>query len=132
MTVLAVYLELTSDLSTDLFIMALRRYKSRRGHVHIIRSDNGTNIVGAASELKNAFKSIVRSKLNLYCCKQEIDFQWIFTPTPLLVRGWGLLGIPVKIGQTCVESHYCLDRVFTDEAPNTFFSETECIINQRP
>ena len=80
MTVRAIHLELTNDLSTDSFIMALRRFKSRRGHVQVIRSDNGTNFVGAASELKDAFKTFDRSKVNRYCCEQEIDFQWIFNP----------------------------------------------------
>ena len=37
-----VHLELTNDLSTDSFIMALRRIKSRREHVQVIRSDNDT------------------------------------------------------------------------------------------
>ena len=60
--------------------MALRRFKSRQGHVQIIRSDNGINFVGAASELKDAFKTIDRSKVNRFCCEQEIDFQWIFNP----------------------------------------------------
>ena len=79
-TVQAVHLELTNDLSTDSFIMALHRFKSRRVHVQVIRSDNGTNFVGAASELKDAFKTIDRSKVNRFCCEQEIDFQWIFNP----------------------------------------------------
>ena len=52
MTVRAIHLELASDLSTDVFIMVLRRFRSRRGHVKIIRSDNGTNFVGAITELK--------------------------------------------------------------------------------
>ena len=75
MTVRAIHLELTNDLSTDSFIMAVRRFKSRRGHVQVIRSDNGTNFVGAASELKDAFKTFDRSEVNRYCCEQEIDFQ---------------------------------------------------------
>ena len=75
MTVRAIHLELTNDLSTDLFIMALRRFKSRRGHVQVIQSDNGTNFVGAASELKDAFKIFDRSKVNCYRCEQEFDFQ---------------------------------------------------------
>ena len=40
----------------------------------------------------------------------------------------GHLGIPDKIGQTCVT----LNRVFTNEALYTFFWKTECIISQRP
>ena len=52
MTVRAVHLELSNDLSTDSFIMTLRPFKSRRGHVQVILSGNSTNFVGAASELK--------------------------------------------------------------------------------
>ena len=80
MTVRAVHLELTNDLSTDLFIMALCRFKSRREHVQVTGSDNGANFVGAASELKDAFKAIDRPEVNHYFCEQEINFQWILNP----------------------------------------------------
>ena len=80
MTVRAVHLELTNDLSTDLFIMALCRFKSRRGHVQVTGSDNGANFVGAASELKDAFKAIDRPEVSHYFCEQEINFQWILNP----------------------------------------------------
>ena len=95
MTVQAVHLELTNNLSTDSFTMALRQFKSCRWCVQVIWSDNGTNFVVAASELRDAFKTIDRSKVNRYCCEQEIDFQWILNPPfTLLVRGWGALGNP--------------------------------------
>ena len=45
LTTKAVHREITSDLSTDAFILALRRFIYRRGIVNIIRSDNGTNLV---------------------------------------------------------------------------------------
>lgn len=47
LTTRAVHLELAGDLSTDCFIMSLRRFYSRRGNVKVIRSDNGTDFVGA-------------------------------------------------------------------------------------
>ena len=59
MTVRAVHLELTSNLPTDSFIMALRRFKSHRGHVQVIRSDNGTNFAGAVSELRMHLKQLI-------------------------------------------------------------------------
>ena len=70
MTVRAVRLELTNDLSTDSFSKALRRFKSRRAHILVIWSESGTNYVEAASELNGAFKIIDRSKANRYCCEQ--------------------------------------------------------------
>ena len=63
MTVKAIHLELASDLSTDAFIMALRRFQSSRGHVKIIRSDNGTKFVGAVTELKEVIKRTDHSKV---------------------------------------------------------------------
>ena len=60
MTVRAIHLELASELSTDAFIMALRRFHSRRGHVKIIRSDNGTNFVGAVTELKEETNRLLK------------------------------------------------------------------------
>ena len=47
----AVHLELVNSLETDSFIMALRRFISRRGDVRMIRSDNGTNFVGAYKQI---------------------------------------------------------------------------------
>ena len=74
MTVRAIHLQLAGDLSTDVFIMVLRRFRSRRGHVKIIRSDNGTNFVGAVTELKEVIKKIDHSKVVKYCSERKIDF----------------------------------------------------------
>ena len=53
-----------------------------------MHSDNGTNFIGAASELKDALKTTDWSKVNRYCCEQEIDFQWIFTLPPPSFSPW--------------------------------------------
>ncbi|XP_066911613.1 uncharacterized protein [Clytia hemisphaerica] len=54
MTTRALHLELAGDLSTDSFILALRRFRARRGNPKTIRSDNGTNFVGAEREIREA------------------------------------------------------------------------------
>ncbi|GBO05632.1 hypothetical protein AVEN_208559-1 [Araneus ventricosus] len=47
-----VHLELLMSLSTDNFILALRRFIARRGRPSIIYSDNGTNFIGMDNSLK--------------------------------------------------------------------------------
>ena len=51
-SVQAVDLELVSDLTSDAFVAALRRFISRRGKPKLICSDNGSNFVGARKDLK--------------------------------------------------------------------------------
>ena len=56
----AVHLELVSDLSTDTFLFALKRFIGRRGVPKTIHCDNGTNFVGAdaaMSEFRRRFEA---------------------------------------------------------------------------
>ena len=52
MSIRAVHIEIIESLDTSSFINALRRFISLRGPVKHIRSDRGTNFVGACKELK--------------------------------------------------------------------------------
>ena len=58
MSTRACHLELVDDLSTDHFIMALKRFIARRGRPQSIHSDNGTNFVGANNELRKMHQTI--------------------------------------------------------------------------
>ena len=53
----AIHIELSGDLSTDSFILSLRRFLARRGHVNIMQSDNGTKFIGTVKEI-NAIKNL--------------------------------------------------------------------------
>ena len=78
MTTRAVHLELTNDMPMDSFILALRRFKARRGHPKCIWSDNGSNFISAERELKDALSKLdqkrVINELN------ENRIQWMFSP----------------------------------------------------
>ena len=56
LTVKAVHLELVSDLTTEAFVAALRRFIAGRGKPSLIWSDNGSNFIGANHEIKELFK----------------------------------------------------------------------------
>ncbi|UYV61943.1 hypothetical protein LAZ67_1007130, partial [Cordylochernes scorpioides] len=51
----AVHLELVTDASTLTFMSAFKRFVARRGHCTRLYSDQGTNFVGAARQLRSCF-----------------------------------------------------------------------------
>lgn len=74
----AVHLEVAFSLDTDSCIHALRRFVCRRGQVKHIRSDNGTNLVGAQVELKKALMTLDKSKIQDALLPDGIE--WSFNP----------------------------------------------------
>ena len=60
----ALHIELAGDLSTDSFILALRRFTARRGNPQTITSDNGTNFVAAQRELSDAIEKLDQHKIS--------------------------------------------------------------------
>jgi len=51
-----VHLELITDLMTEAFLAALRRFTGRRGICSHLYLDNATNFVGASGELKDIYE----------------------------------------------------------------------------
>ncbi|XP_039313012.1 uncharacterized protein LOC105206618 [Solenopsis invicta] len=77
----AVHLEAVSDLTSDAFLAALRRFVSRRGHPNTIYSDNVTNFVDAKKELEELYKAIrttFSKPIDNYCVSRQV--QWKFIP----------------------------------------------------
>ena len=71
-------MEMAHSLDTDSCIQALRRFISRRGQVTRIRSDNGTNPVGAKRELQDAISNWNLEKIQNTMLQKGI--QWTFNP----------------------------------------------------
>ena len=59
----AVPLETCSDLNTDTFLNAFRRFCSRRWQPQLRYSDNGKTFVGASGELKKTVKSLNNDRI---------------------------------------------------------------------
>ncbi|XP_036072164.1 uncharacterized protein LOC112147751 [Oryzias melastigma] len=81
MALRAIHIEVASSLDTDSFINALRRFITRRGQVKEIRSDNGTNFVGAERELRTAVDGWNQAKINSMLLQKGIN-EMPFLPRP--------------------------------------------------
>ncbi|XP_070529644.1 uncharacterized protein [Cardiocondyla obscurior] len=131
-TVRAVHIELVSDLTSDAFIAALKRFVSRRGKPACLYSDNGTTFVGAEKRLKE-FRECVRSEATDLAIREflsEKGIEWKFIP-PYAPHFGGLWEAAVKSAKT----H--LNRVLgqahaTFEEMYTILCEIEGIMNSRP
>lgn len=74
----AVHLEMAYTLNTDSCINAIRRFLCRRGQVVQLRSDNGTNFVGAERELRKAVTELDHNKIQHALLLKGL--KWTFNP----------------------------------------------------
>ncbi|XP_055613769.1 uncharacterized protein LOC129760191 [Uranotaenia lowii] len=128
----AVHLELVSDLSTDRFLQALRRFIGRWGRIADIFSDNGTNFIGAKNylqEIHQLFKSKQhQEKVSKHCADEGI--QWHLNP-PRAPHFGGLWEAAVRSAK-----HHILrvigDQPLPFEDMNTLLVQVESCLNSRP
>jgi len=82
MTIKAVHLKLVSDLTSDGFLAALRRFTARRGIPKHIYSDNGTNFIGANNQLRELYALLNsedhKVRISSFACEHRIT--WHFIP----------------------------------------------------
>ena len=128
MTSRAIHLEVAYSLNTDSCINAVRRFMCRRGQVRHLRSDNGTNFVGAERELREALSAIDHSKIQSALLQKGID--WSFNTPGASHHGgvWERLIRMVRKVLFSVLQQQSLD----DESLHTILCEVEAILNDRP
>lgn len=132
MSVKAIHLELVSELSTDAFLAALRRFTSRRGLCTDIFSDCGKNFVGCNNYLKELYAFLrsdtVQSTLHQQTLQQGIT--WHFQP-PYASHFGGLFEAGVKSFK-----HHLYrvigSRVQTYDEMHTLLCQIEAVLNSRP
>ena len=72
----AVHIEVAFSLTTDSFINAYRRFVSIRGKVNVLRSDCGTNFIGAEREIRHELDGIDNNKVRAHLMKDACDFKF--------------------------------------------------------
>ncbi len=128
----AVHIEVAETLDTSSCISALRRFIARRGQIKELISDNGSNLVGANTELKQAIKEWNQEEITNFTANRNI--QWKFNPPSASHFGgsWERQIRTIrKILQAMLNEQYireCRD----DEQLRTLMCEVESTINSRP
>lgn len=132
LTVKAVHLELASDLTTDTFIAALRRFIARRGKPRLIWSDHGTNFVGAVRAMQHFIDFFQDQKtqgvISEFCAMQNIVWKFIPERTP---HFGGLWEAAVKSMKTHLKRTIG-DTKLTFEEFATILTQIEACLNSRP
>ncbi|XP_067217199.1 uncharacterized protein [Linepithema humile] len=126
----AVHLELVSDLTTEGFIAALRRFVSRRGKPADIYSDNGTNFVGAKRELDELAQFLKGEQAKLNENINDIGINWHFIPaySPHFGGLWeaGIKSTKHHLKRVASNSSLTFEELYT------LLTQIEAILNLRP
>ncbi|XP_018400775.1 PREDICTED: uncharacterized protein LOC108778168 [Cyphomyrmex costatus] len=128
----AVHIELVSDLTTDTFLAAFKRFISRRGKPSHMWSDNGTTFVGSRHRLREFSnfleKECIQNEIQSFLREQRIT--WDFIP-PNAPHCGGLWEAAIK------SAKFHLYRIIgnahlTFEEMQTILCDIETILNSRP
>ncbi len=128
MTSRAVHLEVAHSLTTDSCINAIRRFMCPHGQVSNLRSDNGTNFVGAERELREALRNLDHSKIQSALARRGIE--WTFNP-PAGSHHGGAWEQIIRLIRKVLYSILKQQNV-DDESFCTVLCEVEAILNNRP
>ncbi|XP_069114867.1 uncharacterized protein [Argopecten irradians] len=118
----AVHLEIVQDLTEETFLMAFRRFISRKSLPRVMISDNGTTFVSAAEEIRKLTEStLVHQSLNNY------GTTWKFIPkrAPWYGGFWERL---IGLTKNCLRK--VLGRAYVNyDLLMTVITEIEAILN---
>lgn len=129
----AIHLEIVTSLTTDLFLNAYRRFVCHRGPIQQLRSDQGTNFVGAKNELEAALHEMNHNKIQRELLKDNCDwFAWKMN-VPHASHMGGVWERQIKTVRSVLtgllENH---GNQLDDESLRTLMIEAEAIVNSRP
>lgn len=130
MTTRAIHIEVIESLDTSSLINALRRFFAIRGPVRLLRSDQGTNFIGARKELgiaSNLDCDAIRNHLSDSGCT------WLFNPphAPHMGGAWErMVGVAKRILNAMLLQHGSTR--LSHEVLTTFLAEVTAIVNARP
>lgn len=104
----AVHLEAVSDLSSNAFIAALKRFVGCRGCPLRIFCDNATNFVGARNELYEIQRNIKEKAddISEFCVSNNIDWKFIPAASPHMRSVGSRCKVVQILFETCDRSKF--------------------------
>jgi hypothetical protein len=127
----AVHIEVVTDMTSQGFLAAFKRFVARRGHCSVLWSDNGTNFVGASKELKKIFaneRALTNSEVATALANNQTD--WHFIP-PHAPNFGGIWEAGIKSTKFHLK-RVIGDTILTYEELSTVLSQIEACLNSRP
>ncbi|XP_014673542.1 PREDICTED: uncharacterized protein LOC106813826 [Priapulus caudatus] len=128
----AIHIETLNSLSTDSFINGLRRFLSTRGPVRQLRSDRGTNFVGAETELKGQTRTC-NGKIKDFLVKEGCDYTEFKFNVPSASHMGGVWERQIRSIRRVLEALMLQSsQQLDDESLRTFLCEAAAIVSSRP
>lgn len=124
----AVHLEMAVDCSTMDLLQVLRRFFSIRGYPKLMLSDNGSQMIGAARELREMVQGLNKEQLSDLCAERGIE--WKFT-TPASPHQNGCTEALVKTCKGALKRAIG-EQTLTPLELYTCLLEVANLVNQRP
>ena len=121
----AIHLEIVTDLSTETFLLAFRRFASRKSCPHIMMSDNASTFTSAAEEITRLLQS---ETLTTSLSAHGVIWKFIPKKAPWFGGFWErLIGLTkASLKKTLGRSHINLPTL------QTLIVEIEAVLNERP
>ena len=128
LTTRAVHIEVVPSLEADACLAAITKFIARRGKPNIILSDNGTNFVGAAREMRDWIEAWNQSDIEQSLAQKQI--KWKFNPpgAPHFGGVWERMARSYKKAMMAIVGN----RTLTDDVLTTTMCLVEQILNSRP
>lgn len=128
----AIHIEIVSDLTSEAFLHALKRFTSRRGKPANLYSDNATNFVGVNNELKRMYQEVTSEHFREVVSRtlSHDKIVWHFIP-PRSPNFGGLWEAGVKSTKQHLYK-VAGNLKLTYEQLHTLLTQIEGILNSRP
>ena len=129
----AIHVETPNSLETDSFVNALRRFLAERGPINQMRSDRGTNFVGAKRELKEALEEMDEDKVHNHLINKNCEWIKFKINVPVASHMGGVWERQIRTVRNVLAA--LLEESGTqlhDKSFHTLMKQVQGIVNSRP